>query len=152
MHYWGDDWPYWDDLNQCVNYISKRARDYRIGGQIKEKYGTVRWYIYLHDMISDLIWPGHIWVRWNAKSWWHPALRWAQPVLGPVMSWIDYRIYSTKKNPVKTLIQKYQYKKVLQIYKEALEKWPHLRKEILSSSDLDSAAKRALANSIKEKK
>jgi len=46
MHTWGDDWPYWNDLNEAVEFIAKEfeASDLSVL-QIKEKYGTLRAYI-----------------------------------------------------------------------------------------------------------
>jgi len=45
MHTWGDDWPYWDELNQVVHRCCELVIDAGLSGlQIKEKYGTLRYY------------------------------------------------------------------------------------------------------------
>lgn len=43
MHYWGDDWPYWDDLYEAQEYFINLYQ--RCTGKYphtKEKYGTIR--------------------------------------------------------------------------------------------------------------
>lgn len=47
MHRWGDEDIDWDALRQCQNILYRWARLGRITGQIKEKYGTLRWYAHV---------------------------------------------------------------------------------------------------------
>ena len=45
MHYWGDDWPYWDDMNKMVERCIDLAESAGLDTcWIKEKFGTLRWY------------------------------------------------------------------------------------------------------------
>ena len=43
-HEWGDDWPYWKDLNEVMDYIWKYVfKRSRCSVIMKEKYGTIRY-------------------------------------------------------------------------------------------------------------
>jgi len=44
IHYWGDDWPHWNELYEAGNYIHNFVYKYsRCRLVYKEKYGTLRY-------------------------------------------------------------------------------------------------------------
>ncbi len=56
MHYYGDDWPHWDELGEAHLYIQDCVYKYSLCRLIsKEKWGTIR-YEYIYP-------PG-------CRSWW----------------------------------------------------------------------------------
>jgi hypothetical protein len=71
-HLWGDDWPYWDQLNGSINRICHRLVTYgRIGCHGKEKYGTFRDHTWFWDgSLYHLFYPGYVWIKpmWR---WWY---------------------------------------------------------------------------------
>jgi hypothetical protein len=46
MHLWGDNWEYWDKMIECVDRCYELAEEAGLPVlQIKEKFGTLRFYI-----------------------------------------------------------------------------------------------------------
>jgi hypothetical protein len=121
MHMWGDEGVDWKGINEAAEYIGKTLAKYaRIQvAQYKEKFGTVRvycsfgWY-QLHDIT-------------------HPEYHYNQY---PKWLWnIDCLFFSKLIkliNPIVCKIHKWYYKRT---YRKAVEKWPHLKKEILYGAD-----------------
>ena len=115
MHFWGDGFPYFEEVDRAADYIGKFCRKWgRIQViQTKEKYGTVRVYCSLYcDDIHGLLFPGYHYYRlpWVISTF--PILRWARFLTDPYQKWV-YRL----------------------AYKNAIHKWPMIREEILQGAD-----------------
>jgi len=135
VHTWGDDWPYWSDLDKAVSFVSSYCRTRgRLGGQAKEKYGTLRFYAQGHYQLHDLIWPGHAWLRYQQKDYW--KFPWLCPILGPFLQWFDFHVYMTRLFwPLQWLIHRWQKFIYIRAYKLAIQQWPHIRAEVLACAD-----------------
>jgi hypothetical protein len=124
MHSWGDDWKGWEDLGKAQDEIYFWGnRLGRIGGQLKEKYGEIRWYVHLnapHDL-HDIVKHGHAAFRWTPSR--HPFLCF-------INNLSKAYIY-----PVRYLFYKYRVFMYGFAYHRACKKYPGLRKEILMCSD-----------------
>ena len=113
MHFWGDSFQHFDDVERAAYEIGSFCRRWgRIGVvQTKEKFGTVRVYcsfglIYLHE----LLYPGYCYVR---GPYWLMTL----PLFKHVPTlWLQKRVYRAA-------------------YERALKKYPHIREEILHCAD-----------------
>jgi hypothetical protein len=108
----------YDAASYIGNYCAKWGR---LGGQYKEKYGTVRFYamfgaFYLHS----LIYPGYYYNQF-------PRWLWVMDIyyIGPFIE----RVFGA-------ILYKWQSIIYRRAYKNALAKWPHLREPILKCSDL----------------
>jgi hypothetical protein len=140
MHYYGDKGVDWEGIEAAAAFIGEGLRKWRVQvRQYKEKFGTVR--VYCHFGISgihDLFYPGwayYQWPRWTRSLSDRPY--WLYRALNLLIYPIHFRVYSY-------------------YYRKAVERWPHLRKEILSNADheellqdlLDrcSACNRAISN------
>jgi len=123
MHDWGDDWLYWDDLDEAARFISDYCSRWgRFGGQAKEKFGTLRFYALFHHNLHDLIWPGYVFTQWT-------------PALAP-LRWLDDYVYRLGVcNPLRSLVIRWQTFVYARAYRLALKRWPHLRREILCCAD-----------------
>jgi hypothetical protein len=77
MHYWGDDWKYWDMLNRAINEISDDLRHYHIGHYPKEKYGTMRldFLHYWDGTIHGWFYPSRCCVRGIWRKFWSLDLK-----------------------------------------------------------------------------
>lgn len=122
-HNWGDEDFDWDGLNDCVHFCWKWSRRFRMGGQIKEKYGTLRWYASLgHLSLHSLIWPGYVYCQFRGpfKFLWSLDIKYISPILqflfGRPFYWFHTRAYNW-------------------IYQQMMKKHPHLRPEILALAD-----------------
>jgi len=121
MHNWGDEDVDWNGINDAAAYIGYWLRKYaRMNvNDVKEKYGTVRiycsfgWYG-LHSVFR----PGYVWY----PKWWPMRLDF----------WLANTWVFGKLND---LVVKLQQKAYVWRYKKAVEKWPHLYKEIVSMAD-----------------
>lgn len=121
MHSWGDPGVDWKGINDAAEYIGGWLRTYaRVEVRcIKEKFGTVRVYCSFGWGMFYSIWrPGYVWFpkwwparfdMWLADSW---VLRSINHVLIPL-----------------------QMKAYVWRYRKAVERWPHLYKEIVSMAD-----------------
>lgn len=120
MHSWGDKGVDWDGINQAAMYISDFCKTWgRLGGQAKEKYGTVRFYasfgwISLHS----LIYPGYVYCQF-------PRWLWKLDTYG------ISKVLSLFERPF-VAYQRFIYKKA---YTNAVKKWPHLKEEITCAAD-----------------
>lgn len=122
MHYWGDDWDGWDDLSRVCDEMWTFTRRWgRLGGDIKEKYGTLRFYAKFHHMVHDLIWPGYVYCQW--PKWLHFLWSW------------DCWYYDKYCSRLRYCIVKYQYWIYRLAYRRALRRYPQIRKEILCAAD-----------------
>lgn len=122
MHSWGDEDVDWNGINDAAAYIGywlrKWARmDVR---DVKEKFGTVRVYVSLGwSGVYSIYRPGYCWY----PKWWPVKLDNWLTYHTPVFKWINYVVI-----PVHKKLYAWRYKK-------AVQKWPHLYDEIVSSAD-----------------
>lgn len=118
MHTWGDkdfDWEGLGKAEQDLYFICTRLG--RIGGQIKEKYGTLRFYANFDDLsLHTLLWPGYVYLRIP-----HGMNRGSELLCK--YTGLSYLF---------TLYQKLMYKLG---YRYILAKYPHLRLEIGAVAD-----------------
>ena len=125
MHYWGDEGVDWEGINSAASYIGLFCRKWgRISvTQYKEKYGTVRVYCSFRWVsLHSLTHPGYVYSQY--PQWlWSADIRY----IGPFF----------RKSGLSFLIWQWQKFIYRLAYKNALKKWPHLRKEILSCADFD---------------
>lgn len=122
MHSWGDEWFEENEVefDKVVSWFSINARRWgRLGGQIKEKFGTLRFYVTFHYQFHDLVHPGYVYSRW-------PKWLWV----------LDLKITGSYfYTPIRTLIHRYQTFVYKLLYKLAVKKWPHFKDEILCYAD-----------------
>lgn len=121
MHRWGDNDVDWNGIESAAQYIhSFCTRWARMGGQSKEKYGTVRFYTHFGYMsLHSLIYPNYVYSQFP-KWLWVLDINYISPFLQKFIQpkFIKWQMYIYNK-----------------AYWNALYKWPHLRAEILSSAD-----------------
>lgn len=135
MHVWGDKDFDWVEFSKVVDFFHRQAAKYRIGGQVKEKFGTLRWYADLAPLtLHDLFWPGHMFLRWQQPSFWKWYLRWLPPIIGKPLKYFDIFIFSewewfAKKSTA------WKVKGYIKTYEEAVKKWPQFREEIFMDAD-----------------
>lgn len=122
-HNWSDDSFDWKGLSEAIDYIQKWFRFWRIGVmQAKEKFGTAR--IYLLGGLGviqfhGLIYPGYCFSQFPKWLWKLDCLcgRW-------IFRWLNYLII-----PFHVWLYRH-------IYENAVDRWPHLRDEILVDADI----------------
>jgi len=121
MHDWGDesiDWKGVDDAAAFIGlwlrkWVRMDVRDY------KEKYGTVRVYCGFGWEGVYSIWrPGYVWY----PHWWPRRLDF----------WLSDTIVWCLINRMIIPLQQMAY---VWRYQQAIQKWPHLKKEILCCAD-----------------
>ncbi len=121
MHDWSDESFDWDGLNDAIRYIAYGLKRWRVPVRdYKEKFGTARIYCSLGwGSFYDIFYPGCVWYKkfWPVRldhflSYDTPILRWINKIVCPFHIWLYARYY-----------------------RKAVEKWPHLREEILSMAD-----------------
>lgn len=121
MHEWGDKEVDWVGIDDAAEYIGVFCRRWaRLGGQAKEKYGTVRFYVNFGRVsLHTLVYPGYVYNQF--PNWlWSLDCKYIGPTLRFVFGKISFKW------------QKYIYRKA---YFNAIKKWPHLREEILCCAD-----------------
>ncbi|SRR5229473_1852558 len=120
MHSWSDDNFDWNGLDDVGDYIGLWLRrwvrmDIR---QIKEKFGTLRIYCsFGWNSFYSVYHPGYCW----SPKWWPYDLDrtlsdYLMPIFNKVIIPIQQKAYTWR-------------------YKKAVQKWPHLYKEIVSCAD-----------------
>ena len=109
-----------DDIaHQIERYCVKWGR---FGGQSKEKYGTVRFYVQFvctHEMLHSLIYPGYVYVQWGLK------MRKLDELLTSICNFLK----------ITTLVfywQKFIYKKA---YQRVIKKYPAAKNMIIQCAD-----------------
>jgi hypothetical protein len=120
MHFWGEPGVDWAGISAAAEYIGLGLRRWgRVSvTDYKEKYGSARCYLSLglHDW-HQLTHPGYVYRQWPGWLW--PLNfrgRWLLRLLNCVV--LPYHIW---------LYRRY--------YRKAVERWPHLREEILCAAD-----------------
>tara|TARA_Y100000310_G_scaffold287022_1_gene311662 strand:+ start:31 stop:423 length:393 start_codon:yes stop_codon:yes gene_type:complete len=125
-HNWSDESVDWSGIHKAAQYIGRRLLKWRIGvRQYKEKWGTVRVYCSLGCYrLHDLTHPGHCFSRYP-KWLWRFDIRYGGYIMWPL-------------NQVLLPLHRWIYRNT---YKKAVQKWPHLREEILCAADWDELLK-----------
>lgn len=121
MHSWGDEDVDWNGINDAAYYIAHWLKTWTRLNVLdyKEKFGTVRVY-------CSFGWYG-VYSIWRPSYCWYP--KW-WPMRADM--WIGNTFLFRLLN---RLVIKVQHKAYAWRYKKAVEKWPHLRDEILSMAD-----------------
>ena len=123
MHTWGDEGVDWEGISNAAEFIGTNLRKWgRVGvTDYKEKYGSVRVYCHFgwHQLFS-ITHPGYVYSR-------YPKWFWS----------LDCLYISKLIRPLNRLIVPYQTWLYKYLYRKAVQKWPHLRLEILSGADYD---------------
>lgn len=88
--------PDYQKLGEACDIFYKWAYRGRISGQIKEKYGTIRWYAYLNSKFSlnDIFYPCHMYYRfplWVRKIDDFVFTYFINPLFGKLI--YKYRVY-----------------------------------------------------------
>lgn len=111
-----------NELDEAADFISGYCRTWgRMGGQSKEKYGTVRFYVNFYICsLHNLFYPGYYyytqypkWIHWLDVHFFEPIL--SRFFAGLLFRW-QKKVYSDA-------------------YNKAVRKWPHLTYEILCCAD-----------------
>ena len=121
MHYWGDDNVDWTGINAAAEYIGLTLRRWgRVSvWQYKEKFGTVCVYcVFGWCSLHSIVYQGYAFNQfpgwlWRLDCWLSPAVR---LFLWDVGLWFHKWFYR-------------------RTYREAVRRWPHLRREILCCAD-----------------
>jgi hypothetical protein len=123
MWQWGDENVDWNGINNAAEYIGSFCKRWgRLGGQTKEKYGTVRFYAQFGAYsLFSITHPGYVsyWSTWPWYKWFD--LRFGHKVM--------------RYSGLQWLFNKWQPIVYSMAYHRALRKWPHLQAEILSDAD-----------------
>lgn len=138
MHTWGDEGVDWDGISDAARWIADNLiRWGRISVyDYKEKWGTVRVYCGYMISLHSLLHPRHPYKhpRWPQWLWTLDCLylsRILPRLLGPVLfPW-----------------QRFVYRSV---YRAAIRKWPHLKKEILACADFRELLQKEIAEAFPE--
>lgn len=118
-----------DIVEGTVELISHEIQQYcvtwaRIGGQAKEKYGTVRFYVNFEPLsLHRLFYPGYHYIQYSRM----PFGKVVKLIDLYVMRYINYLLF-----PLDGFWCKYVYRKA---YAKAIKKYPYFRKRILSCAD-----------------
>lgn len=124
MHDWSDKNFDWKSLNLAIDYMHNYMKKYaRIGVHSKEKWGTARLYCYFYEgSLHSLTHPGYVYSQ-------YPNWLWSFDIF-------YIRPFCQKIGLVK-LVQWWQKKIYIKAYKNAVKKWPNIKKEILCCADQD---------------
>lgn len=124
MHNWGDERVDWKGINDAAEFIGTSLVKYGLMNvrDWKEKYGTVRVYVdFGWYSIHSITHPRHAFIRYRRDSilW---KLNYSRS-FNRVFQLVNYIVV-----PYHKWLYRYMYRK-------AIEKWPHLRAEILEGAD-----------------
>lgn len=122
MHFWGNEFKYFSEVEEAAQFIGQYCRKYgRINvTQTKEKFGTARVYcdFGLYNLFS-ITHPGHhynhIYPNWLIK--------------------LDYCVFSKIIKLFNPLFVHYQFYIYRKAYEAAFKKWPLIKEEIISGAD-----------------
>ncbi len=131
MHSWGDGFKYFNDVEQAAQEIREFCvRWGRLGGQAKEKYGTVRFYAWFGVRgIHNLTHPGWAHYAWYSK-WLITCDLYYFPTL---FKWTGISWFFSKWQPFIYGVA----------YSRAIKKYPHIKREIISGADYPELIKEA---------
>lgn len=122
MHDWSDEDVDWSGINDAGAYIGYWLRKWlRMDVRdVKEKFGTVRIYCsFGWQGVYSIYRPGYCWY----PKWWPIKLDHWLAYDTPVFKWIN------------RIVVPIQQKAYAWRYKRAVQKWPHLYREIVSCAD-----------------
>jgi hypothetical protein len=112
-HYWGDEDFDWDSLYKAETEIRKILKLGRIGVHSKEKYGTLRWDLFLCDgTLHSITHPGYVYSQ-------YPKWLWRFDIRHKPLKWVARFV-----NIIQIKIVQYAFTKVC-------NKYPHIRDEII---------------------
>jgi hypothetical protein len=123
-HHWGDEDFDWKGLGEAIDFMSDYLRVRRVPvRQSKEKFGTVRIYTNLGWRTPhEFFYPGHCYCRYPrnrfGKWLWKMDIYYGPYVMRILSGWWVIRWHR---------------KVYRDAHKKAIERWPHLRAEILGS-------------------
>jgi len=125
MHYWGDDWPYWNDLYEAQRMLHNQLRNvYHLPlTDLKEKYGTLRIWITPSFTLHNLLWPGHCFCRW--PKWLH--FMWKLDIY----FWPKFGRYTG----LTWLYNQYVNRAYTMSMEKVARAFPHIKAEILSDGE-----------------
>lgn len=128
MHQWGDKWfkRYGSRLDRACDRLRKLTKRFRLGGDIKEKYGTLRFYVKFHSQLHDLIWPGYVYNQYPYDWMWSFDL-WLTCSSG-LQTCLYWRL-------VGKWILRIQYFGYRWSYSKLVKEFRSIKKEILSAAD-----------------
>lgn len=123
VHTWGDEDFDWKALTDCEDIMWRYGtRIGRVGGQIKEKYGTLRYYAHFGNFdMHNLFYPGYVYVK--LPRWFHYYFE--EKFLKPIYKW----------SGLNWLFSKWQVFWYSFAYNKACKKHPHIVNEILGTAD-----------------
>jgi hypothetical protein len=124
MHLWGDNWEGWPDLNKAEKVLYFWGnRLGRIGGQMKEKFGELRWYASFGkpSQLHDIVKHGHVAFRWGPEE--HFFMCWLNNVS---------KAYIVIVAPLIFKYQKFMYGFA---YHMACKRFPNIKAEVLGCVD-----------------
>ena len=123
MHSWGEKDVDWEGINDAAEFLGMYFKKRRLPVlQVKEKFGTVRVYCHMGVTLFYFLWhPGDSFYRWT--GW---------------RGFLDYKVgYHVLRFLNWLCIYKWHTKVYREGYRLAVEKWPHLKEEILCAADWD---------------
>lgn len=122
MHRWGDTEVDGHGVYNAAAYIGEGLRRWgRVDvSQYKEKWGEVRVYLSFGwtDLIQNTCYPGYAYLQYPRALW--PLSKTLSMLLCPALNLV---------------VVPYQRRLYRHYYKRAMQKWPHLRAEILGGAD-----------------
>lgn len=121
-HRWGEEGVDWAGIDDAANFIGDYLTKRRVCVQdVKEKWGTVRVYCHFgYYSLYNIIYPRRIYLKGKFSFLSHIS----------VPRWVN-----------RLFIVPYQEKAYRKAYLLAIQKWPHLREEILQGADFDELLK-----------
>lgn len=125
MHRWGDTDFDWEALNEAINFITDYLRRWRMGVYSKEKWGCADISVMFGwRCLHDAIWPGYCYRQWGRHALgdllWHADIYWWPTLLAPLNKLVIVPLHKRAYRAA---------------YKEATQRWPHLRDEVLGNAD-----------------
>lgn len=122
-HEWGDasfDWKGLDDAGVIIGQMCRRYGFF--GGQIKEKWGCLRFYVNWSSLsLHSIFYAGHYYREGRLSVWLDRIdIKYIEPTLEKFLGSIWFRWQRIVYNWA---------------YQRALKKYPHLRDEILRDAD-----------------
>jgi hypothetical protein len=122
-HDWSEKEFDWVALNDCQLIMYKYARTIgRVGGDIKEKYGSLRFYVHFSEFsMQSLFYPGYCYIQF--PRWFHFGLEY------------KFLKYIYKYTGLNCLFLKWQLFWYSYAYNKACKTYPHIVDEILCCAD-----------------
>jgi hypothetical protein len=116
----------WKEINKAIDVLDFWGCTVgRIGGQMKEKFGSIRWYADIHgaNSLHDIVKPGHAGFRWGADD-------------SFFMSWLN-NVSKAYISPLSWFVFKYRCFMYAFAFHMACKKCPTIKDKILSAADED---------------